>query len=43
MIVRPYTEQVGNRIRAMDEKKIKEICGDVGRMDLRMPAKQQSS
>lgn len=26
-------EQVGNRIRAMDEKKIKEICGDVGRMD----------
>ena len=32
-IVRPYTEQVENRIRAMDEKKIKEICGDVGRMD----------
>lgn len=31
--VRPYTEQVENRIRAMDEKKIKEICGDVGRMD----------
>lgn len=32
-IVRPYMEQVENRIRAMDEKKIKEICGDVGRMD----------
>lgn len=32
-IVRPYLEQVENRIRAMDEKKIKEICGDVGRMD----------
>lgn len=42
-IVRPYTEQVGNRIRAMDEKKIKEICGDVGGWILRMPAKQQSS